>query len=113
VIILEEAAKIVNAAKEARRKVCAVGTTSFRALETKVTTKNTINPFDGWTNKFLFPPYQPLVPTHLITNFHLPYSSLLMIVSAFAGHELIMDVYQKAIKEKYRFGGYGDAMMIL
>ncbi|MGL4956856.1 MAG: tRNA preQ1(34) S-adenosylmethionine ribosyltransferase-isomerase QueA [Bacteroidales bacterium] len=113
VIITEEAAQIVNKAKHAKRNVCAVGTTVFRALETKVTTQNTINAFDGWTNKFLFPPYQPLVPTQLITNFHLPYSTLLMIVSAFAGHELIMNIYQQAIKEKYRFGIYGDAMMIV
>ncbi|MDR2937604.1 MAG: tRNA preQ1(34) S-adenosylmethionine ribosyltransferase-isomerase QueA [Prevotellaceae bacterium] len=111
--ITPEAAKVVNAAKMAKKNVCAVGTTVLRALETNVTTLNTINPYSGWTNKFIFPPYDVAVPTHLVTNFHLPYSTLLMMVSAFSGHELIMDTYQKAMKEKYRFGSYGDAMMIL
>ena len=90
-----------------------MGVTSFRALETNVTTLNTINPYSGWTNKFLFPPYEPSIPNRLITNFHLPYSTLLMMVSAFAGYDLIMATYHKAIREKYRFGSYGDAMMIM
>jgi S-adenosylmethionine:tRNA ribosyltransferase-isomerase len=111
--ISEQAAKIVNAAKLAKKNVCAVGVTSFRALETNVTTLNTINPYSGWTNKFLFPPYEASIPNRLITNFHLPYSTLLMMVSAFAGYDLIMSTYQKAIREKYHFGSYGDAMLVM
>ncbi|MDR1342376.1 MAG: tRNA preQ1(34) S-adenosylmethionine ribosyltransferase-isomerase QueA [Prevotellaceae bacterium] len=111
--VTEEAAKIVNAAKLARKNVCAVGVTSYRALEANVTTLNTISTCSGWTNKFIFPPYEPIIPNRLITNFHLPYSTMLMMASSFAGYDLIMSTYQKAIKEKYRFGSYGDAMMIM
>jgi S-adenosylmethionine:tRNA ribosyltransferase-isomerase len=109
----EAAVRIVNDGKANKKNICAVGTTVFRALETNVTTLGTINPFKGWTNKFIFPPYDVAVPNSLITNFHLPYSTLLMLVSAFAGYDLIMDTYHKAIKESYRFGIYGDAMLIL
>jgi S-adenosylmethionine:tRNA ribosyltransferase-isomerase len=111
--VTEEAAKIVNAAKLAKKNVCAVGVTSLRALEANVTTLNTINPCSGWTNKFIFPPYEASIPNRLITTFHLPYSTMLMMVSAFAGYEFIMSTYHKAIKEKYRFGCYGDAMMVM
>ncbi|MDR2814206.1 MAG: tRNA preQ1(34) S-adenosylmethionine ribosyltransferase-isomerase QueA [Prevotellaceae bacterium] len=111
--INEQAANVVNVAKAAKKNVCAVGVTSFRALETNVTTLKTINPYSGWTNKFLFPPYEVFIPNRLITNFHLPYSTLLMMVSAFAGYDLIMSTYHKAIREKYRFGSYGDAMMVM
>ena len=72
-----------------------------------------LKPFDGWTNKFLFPPYKFKVPTAMISNFHLPLTTLLMNVAAFGGYELIMEVYQEAIKEKYRFGTYGDALLII
>jgi S-adenosylmethionine:tRNA ribosyltransferase-isomerase len=113
VIIPEKAAQIVNEAKAHKRRVCAVGTTCMRAIETSVSTEGYLKPFDGWTNKFIFPPYDFSVADSLITNFHTPLSTLLMMISAFAGHELMMKAYQEAIKEKYRFYSYGDAMLIL
>lgn len=111
--ILDESVKIVNTAKERRNNVCAVGTTVMRTLESSVSTDGYLKEFDGWTNKFIFPPYEFSVPNRMISNFHLPYSTLLMMVSAFAGYNLLMDAYQVAIKEKYNFGTYGDAMLIL
>jgi S-adenosylmethionine:tRNA ribosyltransferase-isomerase len=111
--VTEEAARVINAAKLAKKNVCAVGVTSLRALEANVTTLFTVSAVSGWTNKFIFPPYEPAIPNRLITNFHLPYSTMLMMASAFAGYDLIMSTYQKAIKEKYRFGSYGDAMMVM
>ena len=113
IIIPEMAVKIVNEAKSTKHRVCAVGTTSMRAIETSVSTDGYLKPYDGWTNKFIFPPYEFNVADCLITNFHMPLSTLLMMVSAFAGHELMMKAYQEAIKEKYRFYSYGDAMLIL
>lgn len=113
VIIPEKAAEIVNEAKAKKRRVCAVGSTCMRAIETSVSTEGYLKPFDGWTNKFIFPPYDFSVADCLITNFHTPLSTLLMMISAFAGHELLMKAYQEAIKEKYRFYSYGDAMLIL
>ncbi len=113
VIIPEMAVKTVNEAKSTKHRVCAVGTTSMRAIETSVSTDGYLKPYDGWTNKFIFPPYEFNVADCLITNFHMPLSTLLMMVSAFAGHELMMKAYQEAIKEKYRFYSYGDAMLIL
>jgi S-adenosylmethionine:tRNA ribosyltransferase-isomerase len=113
VIIPEKAAQIVNEAKAKKHRVCAVGTTCMRAIETSVSTEGYLKPFDGWTNKFIFPPYDFSVADCLITNFHTPLSTLLMMISAFAGHELLMKAYQEAIKEKYRFYSYGDAMLIL
>jgi len=113
IIITEEASNIVNAAKDNHKHVCAVGTTVLRTLESSVSTAGHLKPFDGWTNKFIFPPYEFSVPTRMISNFHLPLSTLLMMVSAFAGYELLFDAYKLAIKEKYRFGTYGDAMLIL
>ncbi|NLA23821.1 MAG: tRNA preQ1(34) S-adenosylmethionine ribosyltransferase-isomerase QueA, partial [Bacteroidales bacterium] len=113
ILITDEAVKIVNTAKEEKRQVCAVGTTVLRTLESSVTTTHLLKPFDGWTNRFIFPPYEIQVPTSMISNFHLPYSTLLMMVAAFGGYDLIMDTYQVAIKEKYRFGTYGDAMLII
>jgi len=111
--ILENAAKVVNAAKENKSNVCAVGTTVMRTLESSVSTDGYLKEFDGWTNKFIFPPYEFSVPNRMVSNFHLPYSTLLMMVSAFAGYNLLMDAYQIAIREKYKFGTYGDAMLIL
>ena len=111
--IEQEDADKVNNAKRNRKKVIAVGTTSMRAIETSVSTDGMLKPFDGWTNKFIFPPYDFSIADALITNFHTPLSTLLMMISAFGGHEFIMDVYQQAIKEKYRFYSYGDAMLIL
>lgn len=113
IIIPDSAVEIVNKAKEARTKVCAVGTTVLRTLESSVSTQGYLKPFDGWTNKFIFPPYEFSVPTTMISNFHLPLSTLLMTVSAFAGYDYLFEAYDVAIKEKYRFGTYGDAMLII
>jgi S-adenosylmethionine:tRNA ribosyltransferase-isomerase len=113
IIIPEEAAKIVNAAKDQKKKICAVGTTVVRTLESSVSTQGHLNPFEGWTNKFIFPPYEFRVPDRMISNFHLPLSTLLMMTSAFAGYDFVFEAYNEAIKEKYRFGTYGDAMLIL
>jgi S-adenosylmethionine:tRNA ribosyltransferase-isomerase len=113
IIVGEEASNIVNEAKDAHKQVCAVGTTVLRTLESSVSTAGHLKPYDGWTNKFIFPPYEFSVPTRMISNFHLPLSTLLMMVSAFAGYELLFESYKVAIKEKYHFGTYGDAMLIL
>ncbi len=111
--ITEEAVKLVNAAKEKKRNVCAVGTTVMRTLESSVSTDGYLKEFDGWTNKFIFPPYEFSVSNRMVSNFHLPYSTLLMMVSAFAGYNFLMDAYKVAIKMGYKFGTYGDAMLIL
>ncbi len=111
--IPEESAEIVNRAIEAGKRVCAVGTTVVRTLESSVSTFGTLKPFDGWTNRFIFPPYEFSVPNSMISNFHLPYSTLLMTTAAFAGYDILMKAYKVAVKEKYRFGTYGDAMLIL
>ena len=111
--ISDKVVEIVNAAKERKSNVCAVGTTVMRTLESSVSTTGYLKPFDGWTNKFIFPPYEFSVPNRMVSNFHLPYSTLLMMVSAFAGYDYLMDAYKVAIKEKYRFGTYGDAMLII
>ncbi|MDG1261293.1 MAG: tRNA preQ1(34) S-adenosylmethionine ribosyltransferase-isomerase QueA [Flavobacteriales bacterium] len=113
VIIPANTADKVNEAKDAKRKVCAVGTTSMRGIESSVSTYNRLKPFDGWTNKFIFPPYEFKIADAMITNFHTPESTLLMMASAFGGYDLIQEAYQTAIKEKYRFYAYGDAMLIL
>jgi S-adenosylmethionine:tRNA ribosyltransferase-isomerase len=113
IIIPEEAVRIVNSAKENRSKVCAVGTTVLRTLESSVSTDGYLKPFSGWTNKFIFPPYEFSVPDMMVTNFHLPLSTLLMMVSAFAGYDFLFEAYKVAIAEKYRFGTYGDAMLII
>lgn len=113
IIITDEAANIVNKAKENRHRVCAVGTTTMRTLESAVSTDGFLKPYDGWTNKFLFPPYDFSVADSMISNFHLPLTTLLMMVAAFAGFDPLMNAYQVAIKEKYRFGTYGDAMLIV
>ncbi len=111
--ITEDACKIVNAAKDARRKVCAVGTTTLRALETAYSTFGHITPYVGWTNKFIFPPYDFNVANNLISNFHAPYSTLLMMVCAFGGYKQVMHAYDEAMKEGYNIGAYGDAMLIV
>ena len=112
-IIPELCANTVNTAKLNKKRVCAVGTTCMRGIETSVSTEGLLKPFDGWTNKFIFPPYDFSIADSLITNFHTPLSTLLMMISAFCGHELMMQAYHEAIKEKYRFYSYGDAMLIL
>lgn len=107
------AAGQVNKAKTSRKKVCAIGTTSMKALETAVTISGVVKPYDGWTNKFIFPPYDFTVANALVTNFHLPQSTMMMLVSAFSGFDLLMEAYREAVKEKYRFFTYGDAMLII
>jgi len=113
VIISQEASDMVNNAKRTKKRVCAIGTTAMRSIESSVSTEGYLKPFDGWTKKFIFPPYDFSIADSLITNFHTPLSTLLMMISAFAGHDLMMKAYQEAIKEKYRFYSYGDAMLIL
>jgi S-adenosylmethionine:tRNA ribosyltransferase-isomerase len=112
-IITPESAEIVNNAKRHKRNICAVGTTVLRAIETSVSTDGMIKPYDGWTNKFIFPPYNFTVANSLVTNFHMPYSTLLMMTAAFGGYEQVMEAYDVAMKEGYRFGTYGDAMLII
>ncbi len=111
--ISEESANIVNTAKKAGKKVCSIGTTVMRAIETAVSAEELLKPVEGWTNKFIYPPYDFHIANCMITNFHLPKSSVLIMVCAFGGTELIMDAYQEAVREKYRFYSYGDAMLIL
>ncbi|MEY4108159.1 MAG: hypothetical protein RL181_2501 [Bacteroidota bacterium] len=108
-----ESAELVNKAKERRSRICSVGTTSMRAVESAVSAEGYLKPAEGWTNKFIFPPYEFTIANSMVTNFHLPKSSLLIMVCAFGGYELIMEAYQEAIREEYRFFSYGDAMLIL
>jgi S-adenosylmethionine:tRNA ribosyltransferase-isomerase len=112
-IITEEACNIVNKAKEKKKRICAIGTTTMRAIESSVSTTGMLKPYDGWTNKFIFPPYDFSVANCMVTNFHMPESTLLMMVAAFAGYDFMMDAYKQAIKDKYKFFSYGDAMLIL
>ena len=111
--ISQEAADIINAGKDAKANIVAVGSTVIRAVETSVTTECRVKPYEGWTNKFIFPPYDFRVANRYISNFHMPKSSFLMINCAFGGYDAIMDVYNEAVKQKYRFGEYGDAMFII
>ncbi len=111
--ISDQAANQINAAKRNKKKVIAVGTSVVRALETSVTSEGWAKSGRGWTDKFIYPPYDFKIVDHMITNFHLPCSTLLMLVSAFASRDLILKAYRKAIRDKYMFYSYGDAMMIL
>ena len=111
-IIEDSCVERVNRAKAEGRRICAIGSTSMRAMENSVSTTNTLKPYKGWTNKFIFPKYDFRVADSLLTNFHTQQSTLLMLQSAFAGHELIMEAYNEAIKEGYRFYAYGDALLI-
>jgi S-adenosylmethionine:tRNA ribosyltransferase-isomerase len=113
IFIAEDVANLINNTKENKRRVCAVGTTVLRTIESSVTTTGFVKPFEGWTNKFIFPPYEIMVPNALISNFHLPKTTLMMTVSAFTGYNNLLKAYEIAIKEKYRFGTYGDAMLII
>ena len=112
-LIDAKAVEIVNHAKREKKNICAIGTTVMRSLESSVSSYGTLNEFEGWTNKFVFPPHDFSIANCMVTNFHLPKSTLLMMISAFANHEMIIHAYKEAIKEKYRFYSYGDAMMIL
>jgi S-adenosylmethionine:tRNA ribosyltransferase-isomerase len=109
----QAACDIVNNAKTRKSKVCCIGTTSMRALESSVSSMKTLNPYTGWTNKFIYPPYDFSIADAMVTNFHTPKSTLLMMVSAFCGHDLMKKAYEEALKEKYRFYSYGDAMLII
>jgi S-adenosylmethionine:tRNA ribosyltransferase-isomerase len=111
--ISDKAADVVNVGKENAKRICAVGTTSMRSLETAVSADGTLKAAEGWTNKFIYPPYDFNIADSMITNFHLPKTSLIIMISAFAGFDLTMEAYQEAIKEKYRFYSYGDAMLIV
>lgn len=113
IMITEDATSIVNKAIRDKRKICAVGTTVMRTLESAVNANKTLHEYNGWTNKFIFPPYDFSIANCMVTNFHMPKSTLLMMISAFCGHELMEKAYLEAVKEKYRFYSYGDAMLIL
>lgn len=113
VIITKEACDIVNKSKERKKHVCCVGTTTMRAIETSVSTDDRLKPFNGWTNKFIFPPYDFSIADRMITNFHMSESTLLMMVAAFGGYDHVWNAYKVAMKEKYRFFSYGDAMLII
>ncbi|MBY0434292.1 MAG: S-adenosylmethionine:tRNA ribosyltransferase-isomerase, partial [Cyclobacteriaceae bacterium] len=112
-IVGSDAVKIVNKALDEKNKVCAIGTTSMRSLETAVSANNRLKEREGWTDKFIFPPYEFKICSGLVTNFHQPESTLLMMTCAFGGFDLIMQAYQTAKKEKYKFLTYGDAMLII
>jgi S-adenosylmethionine:tRNA ribosyltransferase-isomerase len=111
--VSKETVKIVNQAKDNHRHICAVGSSVLRALESTVTTQGYLKEYSGWTNKFIFPPYNFSIATCLITNFHMPYSTMLMQATAFGGYDFIMHTYKIAIEEGYKFGAYGDAMLII
>ncbi|MBK9257277.1 MAG: tRNA preQ1(34) S-adenosylmethionine ribosyltransferase-isomerase QueA [Saprospiraceae bacterium] len=111
--ISEEAARIVNRSKDMNKRICAVGTTSMRTIETSVSAMGQLKASEGWTNLFIYPPYDFSIANAMITNFHLPKTSLIIMVAAFGGFDLIMEAYQEAVKEKYRFFSYGDAMLII
>ncbi len=111
--ITARATETINKGISNKQRICAVGTTVMRALESSVSSDSTLNEFRGWTNKFIFPPYDFSIANSMITNFHTPKSTLLMMVSAFAGHDFIKEAYEEAVKEKYQFYSYGDAMLII
>ncbi|MBD5375647.1 MAG: tRNA preQ1(34) S-adenosylmethionine ribosyltransferase-isomerase QueA [Paramuribaculum sp.] len=104
---------MVNGVKDNEHRVCAVGTSVLRGIASAVSMGGHMKTFSGWSNKFIFPPYDFTVTDALVTNFHMPYSVMLMMTAAFGGYDLVMKAYDEAIKEKYRFGAYGDAMLIL
>ncbi|HNY24312.1 MAG TPA: tRNA preQ1(34) S-adenosylmethionine ribosyltransferase-isomerase QueA [Bacteroidales bacterium] len=113
VVITESTAQMINNAKSNGNRIFATGIDVLRAVETSVTTKKEIKPFEGWTNKFIFPPYDFCIPDALITNFQMPQSTMLMFVAAFGGYDMVMNAYNTAVKEKYHFGAYGDALLII
>ena len=113
IVIPDITTEMVNKAKTHKRQICAVGTTVLRTLESSVSTLGELKPFEGWTNKFIFPPYDFNVPTSMVTNFQMPLTTLVMTSAAFAGYDFLFEAYELAKKEKYRFGTYGDAMLIL
>ena len=113
IVISDATANKINKAKAEKRRVCSVGTTVMRTVESSVSSKQELNGFKGWTNKFIFPPYEFSIANCMITNLHTPKSTLLMQAAAFGGYDFVMEAYKVAIKEKYRFSTYGDAMLII
>ena len=113
IIIDQNATQTINAALKDKRRICSVGTTVMRSVESSVSSSGTLNEYSGWTNKFIFPPYDFSIANSMITNFHTPKSTLLMMTAAFGGYDFIMKAYEEAVKEKYKFYSYGDAMLIL
>ena len=113
IIIPAQTATIVNKALVEKRRICAVGTTAMRTIESSVSSKGNLNEYAGWTNKFIFPPYDFSIANCMITNFHTPKSTLLMMTAAFGGHDFVKRAYEEAVKEKYKFYSYGDAMLII
>ncbi len=111
--IEDAACKVVNKAKETGHRICSIGTTTMRALESSFTAQKLLKPSEGWTNTFIHPPYDFNIADALVTNFHLPKTSLLIMCCAFAGYDLTMEAYKKAIKDKYRFFSYGDALVVI
>jgi S-adenosylmethionine:tRNA ribosyltransferase-isomerase len=112
-IITQEAVDIVNRSIDQKRRICAVGTTVMRGIESAVSSNNHLNSYNGWTNKFIFPPYDFSIANCMVTNFHTPKSTLMMMAAAFAGYDFLMEAYEVAVKEKYKFYSYGDAMLII
>jgi S-adenosylmethionine:tRNA ribosyltransferase-isomerase len=112
-IIDERAVSIVNEAIDNRKRICAIGTTSMKAIESSLTISGHLKSYEGWTNKFIFPPYEIKLADAMVTNFHLPMSSMMMLAATFSGYEFLMRAYKEAIKEKYQFFSYGDAMLIV
>jgi S-adenosylmethionine:tRNA ribosyltransferase-isomerase len=113
IIIPTQTATTINKALVEKRRICAVGTTAMRAIESSVSSKGNLNEFAGWTNKFIFPPFDFSIANCMITNFHTPKSTLLMMTAAFGGHDFVKRAYEEAVKEKYKFYSYGDAMLII
>jgi S-adenosylmethionine:tRNA ribosyltransferase-isomerase len=113
IIVDKQATQTINKALVGKRRICAVGTTVMRSIESSVSSSATLNEFSGWTNKFIFPPYEFSIANSMITNFHTPKSTLLMMTAAFGGYDFVMKAYEEAVKEKYKFYSYGDAMLIL
>ena len=113
IVIPAAAVAKINQAKIDKRRICAVGTTVMRTVESSVSSKQELNAFEGWTNKFVFPPHDFSIANSMITNFHPPKSTLMMMAAAFAGYDFLMDAYKVAIKEGYKFSTYGDAMLII
>ena len=113
IVISEATADKINQAKIEKRKICAVGTTVMRTVESSVSSKQELKEFEGWTNKFIFPPFDFSIANSMITNFHQPKSTLMMQAAAFAGYDFLMEAYKIAIKEEYKFSTYGDAMLII
>jgi len=113
IIVPQGSADVINKALDSKRKVCAIGTTVMRTIESSVSSNKRLNAYSGWTNKFIFPPYDFSIANCMVTNFHTPKSTLLMMTAAFGGYDFVMKAYEEAVKEKYKFYSYGDAMLIL